>query len=70
MTILHINAKKSYLDLVNINTYIAFCENMSVYSQDIKQKWVATWDFQQCGMCDQQRLKSACAYAQSDQSLC
>ena len=28
------------------------------------------WDFQQCGMCDQQSLKSACAYAQSDQSLC
>ena len=28
------------------------------------------WDFQQCGMCDQQSLTSACAYAQSDQSLC
>ena len=28
------------------------------------------WDFQQCGMCDQQSLGSACAYAQSDQSLC
>ena len=27
-------------------------------------------DFQQCGMCDQQSLRSACAYAQSDQSLC
>ena len=27
-------------------------------------------DFQQCGMCDQQSLKSACAYAQSDQSFC
>ena len=25
---------------------------------------------QQCGMCDQQGLRSACAYAQSDQSLC
>ena len=23
-----------------------------------------------CGMCDQQSLRSACAYAQSDQSLC
>ena len=30
----------------------------------------ATWDFQLCGMCDQQRLSSACSYAQSDQSLC
>ena len=28
------------------------------------------WDFQQCGMCDQQSLRSACAYAQSDQSFC
>ena len=27
-------------------------------------------DFQQCGMCHQQRLKTACTYAQSDQSLC
>ena len=27
-------------------------------------------DLQQCGMCDQQRLRPACAYAQSDQSLC
>ena len=24
----------------------------------------------QCGMCDQQSLRSACAYGQSDQSLC
>ena len=27
-------------------------------------------DFQQCGMCDQQSLRSACPYGQSDQSLC
>ena len=27
-------------------------------------------DFQQCGMCDHQSLRSACAYAQSDQNLC
>ena len=32
--------------------------------------WAATWDFQQCGMCDQQSLRPACAYGQSDQSLC
>ena len=32
--------------------------------------WAVTWDFQQCGVCDQQRLIPACAYAQSDQSLC
>ena len=28
--------------------------------------WAVTWDFQQCGMCDQQSLGSACIYAQSD----
>ena len=27
-------------------------------------------NFQQCGMCNQQRLRPACAYTQSDQSLC
>ena len=32
--------------------------------------WASAWDFQQCGMCHQQSLRSACAYAQSDQSLC
>ena len=26
--------------------------------------------FQQCGVCDQQRLRPACTYTQSDQSLC
>ena len=33
-------------------------------------KWTATLDFQQNGMCDQQILRSACAYVQSDQRLC
>ena len=32
--------------------------------------WANAWYFQQYGMCDQQNLRSACAYAQSDQSLC
>ena len=32
--------------------------------------WAVTWDFQQCGMCDQQTLRPACAYAQSDQNFC
>ena len=35
-----------------------------------KHIWASTSDFQQCGMCDQHRLRPACAYAQSDQSLC
>ena len=37
---------------------------------EIDHIWACAWDFQQCGMCDQQMLRSACAYAQSDQSLC
>ena len=32
--------------------------------------WASAWYFQQCGMCDQQSLRSACAYAQSDRSPC
>ena len=32
--------------------------------------WATDWDFQQYCMCDQQRLRPACAYVQSDQSHC
>ena len=32
--------------------------------------WAATGNFQQCCMCDQQRPRPACAYAQSGQSIC
>ena len=32
--------------------------------------YAVTIDFQQCGMCDQQSLRSVYAYAQSDQSPC
>ena len=32
--------------------------------------WAASWQNQQNGMCVQQRLRSACASAQSDQSFC
>ena len=32
---------------------------------------ISDWsDFHQCGMCDQQRLRPACAYVQTDQGLC
>ena len=34
-----------------------------------KRIWASAWDCQQCGMCGQQRLRPACAYAQTDQSL-
>ena len=32
--------------------------------------WAVAWDFKQCGMCNQQNLRPACAYAQPDQSIC
>ena len=35
-----------------------------------KHNWAMAWDFQQCSICNQQSLRSASAYAQSDQSLC
>ena len=41
-----------------------------IYFKPRKDIWATTWDFQQYGMCDQQMLRSACAYVQSDQSLC
>ena len=42
----------------------------TIFSIHPTNKWATTWDFQQCGICDQQTLRPACAYAQSDQSLC
>ena len=42
----------------------------SLHASDQRDIWAVTWDFQQCGMYDQQSLRSACAYAQPDQSLC
>ena len=39
------------------------------YSNNVNVSLAASQDFQQCGMCDQQKLRPACAYAQSYQSL-
>ena len=43
---------------------MGFCNSKYIYI------WAMAWDFQQYGMCDLQRLRPACAYAQTDQSLC
>ena len=40
------------------------------YSCHLRTIWASAWYFQKCVMFDQQRLRSACAYVQSDQSLC
>ena len=68
---------QNFLDPPMIYMYNEPCQ---VYCMKIRWKealvyikevlWAMTWDFQQCGMCDQQRLRPACAYAQTDQSLC
>ena len=36
----------------------------------MSKKWTLAWVFQQFGMWVQQRLRPACAYAQTDQCLC
>ena len=37
---------------------------------ELNAKSAVTRDFQQCDISDQPRLRPACAYVQSDQSLC
>ena len=34
------------------------------FSFSVNDIWAVTWDIQQCGMCIEQSLRSACAYAQ------
>ena len=53
----HLNMKP---DILGEQAHYSICQPV----------YTATWDFQQCGMCNQQRIRSACQYAQSYQSLC
>ena len=53
--------------LYMIKVYQAFWESLCLTVIIIL---ASAWDFQQCGMCHQQSLRSDCAYEQSDQSLC
>ena len=59
-----LNLKKSKME------YIFLLLLLEVNNYEMIKKKALPWDFQQCGMCDQQSLRSACAYAQSDQRLC
>ena len=64
---------RSYLDSTCLTALIhVFVQNLylNIFHYLITVIWASAWDFQQCGMCDHQNLRSACAYAQSDQSLC
>ena len=40
---------------------------MKIVCYSLNEQW---HDFQQCSKCDQQRLRPACTYAQTNQSLC
>ena len=55
---------------LSYSTSIRYNYHLYGYNVSSVSLWAISWDFQQCGMCDQQRLRPACAYAQSDQSLC
>ena len=64
--LLHILYERSYRFFMrqmqfrpDIQPQCIFCTN----------KWAAIWDFQQCGMYEHQRLRPACIYVQSDQSI-
>ena len=58
-----------------IKTYKSLFETTEQLIEELKSKksfcdiWAASWQNQQNGMCAQQRLRSAWASAQSDQSL-
>ena len=56
-----------YLSIL-LSVHFYGISKLVIYHQ-ISYKWASAWDFQQCGMCDQQSLRSSCAYAQSDQRL-
>ena len=63
----------NYISIIFIISCCYFLVDMWRFKElqfSLKQVWAVTWDFQQCGMCDQQSLRPACAYAESVQSLC
>ena len=59
------NKQQQLFDLIQWRSFCTY----HFFRGSVVDIWAATSDFQQCGMCDQQRLRPACAYAQSDQSL-
>ena len=55
--------------LIDKNHHIIYTlkERITIIIEHIR---AMTRDFQQCVMCDQQWLRPACAYAQTDQNRC
>ena len=54
--------------IMTANTLICPCN--ALQTVNLNFIWASAWDFKQCDTCDQQSLRSTCAYAQSDQSIC
>ena len=65
-----LSLERKKLGLMQKLQSLSTASRLSTILQQVKYNWASAWDFQQCGMCDQQSLRSACPYAQSDQSLC
>ena len=54
-----------------VNTeYFSHLTRFIIHGQIFIDIRASACDFKQCGMWDQQSLRSACAHKQSDQSLC
>ena len=74
LSLLEISTSK-YLALMTapvhtINTALEEVTLITWHLEWLNSMWAMTWDFQKCGICDQQRLRSACAFVQTDQSIC
>ena len=59
-----------YKTIGNQKKYLNHRGGKGLLPREMYLIWASAWDFQQCGLCNQQSFRSACAYAQSDQSLC
>ena len=63
-----------YLQLMTMTFNLHSANSRNVFSifslKSILLQTIIHRDFQQCGMCDQQSLRSAWAYAQSALNLC
>ena len=57
-------------DIMTCNPSIYTMEHPDHTASQNKKNMSLDMRFQQCDMCDQQKLRSACVYAQFDQSLC
>ena len=67
LTVAH--EKTSLVEILYFYHFLLICDEQWIFGQCIYY-WATTWDFQQCCMCDQRRLRPACTYVQSYRGLC